>query len=215
MKNKKESLDIANPMEMLAAFTQMMGSGGIHSFFGGLPFEEKEKYPHDRLGDGYELRKIELKDSKGNSIDNRDNYSHLYHNDLKVSDEVFRRGGTGGTFKDGYCKLIHYVKDKKNSKGFDFGTHVIINHLGEICMGKKGLDYPYHIGGHLGSIGNYIYDLRNGKAIAPKSSTTISGTNCIIIEHRYDWYDKEVKLPLGIYRIDFQTAELSLIDNVK
>jgi hypothetical protein len=216
MQNKDTKFtDFENPMEMLAAFTQMMGSGGIHSFFGGLPFEEKEKYPHDRLGDGYELRKIELKDSKGNPIDNRDSYSHLYHKDLKVSDEVFRRGGIGGKFKDGYCSLIHYVKDKKNSNGFDFGNHVLINHLGEICMGKKGLDYPYHIGGHLGSIGNYIYDLRNGKAIAPKSSTVITGINCIIIEHRYDWYDKEVKLPLGIYRISLHTAELIKLDEVK
>jgi hypothetical protein len=207
------TLDI--PMEAIEMFTQMMGTPGFARIFGGMPFEEKEKYPHDRLGDGYELRKIELKDSKGNLIDNRDNYSHLYHNDLKVSDEVFRRGGTGGEFKDGYCELIHYVKDKKNSNGFDFGTHVIINHLGEICMGKKGLDYPYHIGGHLGSIGNYIYDLRNGKAIAPKSSTVITGINCIIIEHRYDWYDKEVKLPLGIYRISLHTAELIKLDEVK
>lgn len=215
MQNKKEHLDIENPMEMLAAFTQMMGSGAFNHFFGGLPFEEKEKYPHERLGDGYELRKIELKDSKGNPVDNREKYSHLYHNDLKVSDEVFRKGGFNSGFKDGYCKLIHYVKDKKNSSGFDFGTHVIINHVGEIVMGGKGLDYPSHIGGHLGSINNYIYDLRSGAAIAPKSSTPITGTNCIIIEHRYDWYDKEVKLPLGIYKIDFQTAEITKIDEVK
>ena len=215
MQIKKEHLDIENPMELISAFTQMMGSPGFDSFFGGLPFEEKEKYPHDRLGDGYELRKIELKDSKGNVVDNRDKYSHLYHNDLKVSDEVFRRGGTGGKFKDGYCVLIHYVKDKKNSSGFDFGTHVIINHLGEIRMGRKVLDYPRHIGGHLASIDNYIYDLRSGAAIAPKSSTTITGTSCIIIEHQYGWYDKEVKLPLGIYKIDFQTAEITKIDEVK
>lgn len=221
MQNKdKNFTDFENPMEVFEVFTQMMGTPGFARLFGGMSFEEKEKYPHDRLGDGYELRKIELKDSKGNPIDNRDNYSHLYHNDLKVSDKIFRRGGTGGTFKDGYCKLIHYVKDKKNSNGFDFGTHVIINHLGEIVMSPlmmnvSSLDYPNHIGGHLGSIGGYIYDLRNGKAIAPKSSTSINGKNCIIVEHRYDWYDKEVKLPLGIYRIDFQTAELTKLDEVK
>jgi hypothetical protein len=219
MKNKKESLDIANPMEALAAFTQIMSNGGFSGIFSGM-FEEKEKYPYERLGNGYELRPIELakKESEDSHTVNS-NYCHLYHNDLKVSNLIFRKGGTGGKFKDGYCKLIHYVRTKepkKNNSGFSFGTHVIINHLGEIVLGApSGLDYPSHIGGHLGSIGNYIYDLRNGKAIAPKSSTTISGTNCIIIEHRYDWYDKEVKLPLGIYRIDFQTAELLLLDNIK
>ncbi len=220
MKNKKEHLDIENPMEMLAAFTQMMGSPGFGNFFGGLPFEEKEKYPHDRLGDGYELREIEILAEGGQFVvENREKYSHLYHNDLKVSNEVFRRGGTGGKFKDGYCKLIHYIEKTPHTEkrhGFDFGTHVIINHLGDIKMKGEGISsYPAHIGGHLGSLGNYVYDLRNGKAIAPKSSTTITGTNCIIVEHRYDWYDKEVKLPLGIYRIDFQTAELLLIDNIK
>jgi hypothetical protein len=79
----------------------------------------------------------------------------------------------------------------------------------------SSLDYPNHIGGHLGSIGNYIYDLRSGKAIAPKSSTSIVGAKCIIIEHRYHWYDKEVTLPLGIYSIDFQTAELTKLDEIK
>ena len=219
MKNKEKFSDFENPMEALAAFTQMMSNGRFFNIFGGIPSEEKEKYPYDRLGDGYELRPIELtKKELEDKHTTSSNYCHLYHNDLKVSDLIFRKGGTGGKFKDGYCKLIHYVRTKekgKNNYGFSFGTHVIINHLGEICMGKDGLDYPSHIGGHLGSIGNYIYDLRNGKAIAPKSSTTITGINCIIIEHRYDWYDKEVKLPLGIYRIDFQTAELLLIDNIK
>lgn len=219
MQNKKEHLDIENPMEMLATFTQMMGSGALHNFFGGLTRTETEKYPHERLGDGYELRKIEILAEGGQFVvENREKYSHLYHNDLKVSDEVFRKGGTGGKFKDGYCSLIHYVEKEPHTEkkhGFDFGTHVIINHLGEIVMGRKGLDYPSHIGGHLASINNYIYDLRSGAAIAPKSSTAIIGTNYIIIEHRYDWYDKEVKLPLGIYKIDFQTAEITKIDEVK
>lgn len=220
MENKKEYLDTENPMEMLGAFTQMMASPGFNNFFGGMVFEEKEKYPHDRLGDGYELREIEILAEGGQFIvENREKYSHLYHNGLKVSDEVFRRGGTGGKFRDGYCKLIHYVQKEPHTEkrhGFDFGTHVIINHLGDIKMKGEGISsYPDHIGGHLGSLGNYIYDLRSGAAIAPKSSTAITGVNYIIIEHRYDWYDKEVKLPLGIYKIDFQTAEITKIDEVK
>jgi hypothetical protein len=220
MQNKEKFSDFENPMEALAAFTQMMGNGSFYNIFGGM-FEEKEKYPYERLGDGYELRPIELteEESKDHHTANS-NYCHLYHNDLKVSDLIFRKGGTGGKFKDGYCELIHYVRTKepkKNDSGFSFGTHVIINHLGEIVLkgGSFSSDYPCHIGGHLAYIGNYIYDLRSGKAIAPKSSTTIKGANNIIIEHRYHWYDKEVTLPLGIYSIDFQTAELIKLDEVK
>ena len=209
--------------EGLDDFMNLLASGGatqmFRTLFGGM--SQTEKYPHERLGDGYELRKIELFDKKGNPIDNRNEYSHLYHNDLKVSDLVFRKGGMGGKFRDGYCELIHYVLEKdpkkSNTEGFDFGTFVIINRLGDIVMkgGRFSSDHPHHIGGCLASVGNYIYDLRNGKAIAAKSSTTIKGVKSIIIEHRYDWYDKEVKLPLGIYQIDFDTAEITKIDDIK
>jgi hypothetical protein len=218
--SKKNFKDFENPMEALAAFTQMMATPGFGSFFGGLPFQEKDPYPYERLGGGYELRPIELTENESKDRHTVDsNYCHLYHNDLKVSDLMFRKGGMSNGFKDGYCSLINYTRTKepkKNNSGFSFGTHVIINHLGEIVLGaSSSLDHPYHISGHLASFGNYIYDLRTGKAIAPKSSTTIKGVNCIIVEHRYSWYDKEVKLPLGIYRIDFQTAEVTKIDDVK
>ena len=217
MKGKKP-----NPYEMLETFTLMMQSSSLGDFFGGLirEMDPEERYPHQRLGDGYELREIEIIAEGGQFVvENREKYSHLYHNGLKVSDEVFRKGGTGGKFKDGYCKLIHYTQKEPHTEkrhGFDFGTHVVIDGLGDIKMKGQGISsYPDHIGGHLGALGNYIYDLRAGSAIAPKSSTSITGKNAIIIEHRYDWYDKEVKLPLGVYRIDFWTAELTKIDEVK
>lgn len=217
---KKQFNDFDNPMEAIAAFTQMMGSAtSLGQFFGGIIKDPEEAYPYEKLGNGYELRPIPLTDKEAeNSRLVYLKYSHLYHNDLKVSDLIFRKGGICYGFKDGYCSLIHYTRTKepkKNDNGFSFGTHVIINELGEICLNKNGLDYPYHTGGHLASIGNYIYDLRTGNAIAPKSSTVISGVNCVIIEHKYKWYDKEVTLPLGIYRIDFQTAEITKIDEVK
>lgn len=220
MSNKEKNIDDAlEGLKLMNAFISNSG-GMLESIFGGLHKPEPiEKYPYQKLGDGYELRPIPLtkKQSENSRIVGM-KYSHLYHNDLKVSDLIFRKGGLGGTFKDGYCSLINYVKTKepkRNDDGFSFGTHAIINRLGEICLNRESLDYPYHTGGHLASIGNYIYDLRTGKAIAPKSSTTITGTNCIIINHTYSWYDKEVALPLGIYRIDFQTAEITKIDEVK
>jgi len=222
MENKKKHLDVENPMAILAAFTQMISDPGIGNYFGGLikEMDPESKYPHDKLGGGYELREIEILAEGGQFIvNNREKYSHLYHNGLKVSDEVFRRGGTGGKFKDGYCKLIHYIQKEPHTEkrhGFDFGTHVIINHLGDIKLKGEGISsYPDHIGGHLGSLGNYVYDLRTGEAIAVKSSTSITGSNCIIIDHRYEWYNKDISMPLGIYQIDFWTAEIKKIDDVK
>jgi hypothetical protein len=221
MSNKKFS-DFENPMDAIVAFTNMMGNGAtLGHFFGGLFEDPKEKHPYDRLGNGYELRPIEL--SEEEMKDDRLvglKYSHLYHNDTKVSDLIFRKGGYVKGFKDGYCALIHYTRTPKGDSQkdlFSFGDHVLINEEGEIAMkgGSFSSNHPYHIGGHIASLGNYIYDLRTGKCIAPKSSTTIKGMNSVIIEHRYEWYDKEVKLPLGVYRVDFWTAEVTKIDDVK
>lgn len=203
--------------EVLDTLRNMQLGGGISKFFGALlnaHTESKPKYPHDRLGDGYELREIELKDKKGNLIENRSNYSHLYHNDLKVSDNIFRRGGTGGTFKDGYCKLIHYTRDKKREDGFSYGLHVIVNKLGDICLSGEGMSsYPSHCGGNLGKLKDTYINLCTGEeVITASSSNTIDAKKYMFVEHRYDWYNKS--LPLGVYQIDKMTCEYTKIDEV-
>jgi hypothetical protein len=195
--------------------------GVIDSLFSDIvDHEENKRYPYEKLGDDYDLRPIDLKDDKGNDIPNTSKYCNLYLNGNKVSDKVFRKGGMCNGFKDGYCSLIYYTKEKtkskRNNEGFNFGTHVIINALGEIKLKvDNSLDHPYHIGGHLASIRDYIYDLRTGKVITPKGSTTISGSDFIIIEHRYGWHNKEVTLPFGIYKLDFKTAEIIKLGDIK
>ncbi|CAB4175301.1 hypothetical protein UFOVP1247_107 [uncultured Caudovirales phage] len=204
--------------EVLDTLRRMQMAGGFSTFFGTLlndHTESQPKYPHDRLGDGYELREIEFKDKKGNLIENRSKYSHLYHNDLKVSDNIFRRGGTGGDYRDGYCKLIHYIVDKKREDGFSYGLHVIVNKLGEICLIGEGMSsYPSHCGGNLGKLKDtYINLLTGEEVITASSSSTIDGKNYVFIEHRYDWYNKS--LPLGVYQIDKMTCEYTKIDEEK
>lgn len=219
MKNRQNqgNFDMEQAMKLLGA---MMSPRGFAAYFGGIEPPE-EKYPYERLGDGYELRPIEILAEGGQLVlDNEIKYSHLYHNGLKVSDEVFRVGGMGGKFKDNYCSLIHYTQEREHTEeklGFSFGTFVIINHLGDIVLKGESFssDHPHHIGGHIASKGNYIYDLRTGKAIAPKSSSSMKGSNFLFIEHKYSWYNKEVELPLGIYAINLFTAEISKIDDIK
>jgi hypothetical protein len=212
---KTENTDLKQIMEFM---TMMSQDNCLDLFFEMASKEPEETYPHQRLGNGYELRDIELftKDGK-NVIENKNRYGHLYHNGLKISDEIFRKGGICNGFKDGYCALIHHTLSedlKKSSERFSFGTHVIINELGDICLSKDGLDCPSHVGGHIASIGNCLYDLRSGEMIAPKSSTMIVTKQYVIIEHRYDWY-KDVVLPLGVYLIDINTVEMIKIDDVK
>ena len=77
MKNKKDQESEA--MKALQAFMEMASYGNFGSIFGGsysgFPnlFEEPEKYPYDRLGDGYELRPIKLtnEEEKGQQVRRR------------------------------------------------------------------------------------------------------------------------------------------------
>lgn len=187
--------------------------------FGGNPNHEKPINPYESLNDGYELRPIELSDeeSKNSRIVNL-KYSHLYKDGVKVSDEIFRKGGSCNGFKDGYCVLIHYTRTnepKKNDNGFSFGTHVIINTEGKTCLSGNGLDYPYHTGGNVGSMGNYYYNLLTGEKICYRPSSVITGKEFIYLEHRYDFGYYEVKLPVGVYKLNKITLELIKIDEIK
>lgn len=169
------------------------------------------------LNDGFNLRSIdltedELKDTHTINM----NYSHLYYFDKKISNNIFRKGGLGGKFKDGYCELIFYKRVNKKAKGcyFSFGEFVIINNIGNIVLKGKPLIDPHHIEGRLASVSNSIYDLQTGELIAVYDEI-IKGVNSIIIKHCYKFNDKENILPLGIYTISYKTAELVKIDDVK
>jgi hypothetical protein len=208
-------------LKSIAAFMQIASQPGFASIFGGMiqDSDPVDPYPYERLGDGYELRPIEILAEGGQFVlDNREEFSNLYHYGLKVSDEIFRKGGMGGKFVDGYCSLIQYIQKSEHTQkrhGFDFGTHVIINQLGEIVFKANGsCDYPSHCGGNVGKLKDTYYNLKTGEPILTASSSgTISSKNLIIIEHRYDWYNKS--LPLGIYTINKTTCEITKIDDIK
>jgi len=200
--------------QALAAFFAMASQPGFEKIFGGDP---EVRSPYEGLNDGYELRPFELKDKEGDIIKNQAKYSHLYHNGLRVNDLIFRQGGISNGFKDGYCSLIHYTKEKgQREDGFSFGTHVIINRLGEIVLAGTGIaSYPSHCGGNVGKLNDTYYNLMTGEKIfnARCSSGSITSKNYIIVEHRYDWYDKS--LPLGVYMLNNQTCEYTKIDEIK
>jgi hypothetical protein len=205
-----------NELEALTTLAQMMATpSSMYSIFGSIfgGSHMEEKYPYERLGNGFELRPLDI-------VDNRNNYSHLYKDGKQVTSQIFRKGGLCHGFKDSYCGLLLYTKQRKtkgNTSGFSSGTNVIINELGQVKMESKGLDYPYHLGGNVASLDHVYYNLLTGEAIMPKSSTTINAKNFLVVEHRYDFdcYSKEVKVPVGVYTINKQTCEITLIDEVK
>jgi len=201
----------------LATFLAMACETQFSSIFGGMPTEE-DNYPYEKLSDGYELRPIEILAEGGQFVlENREKFSHLYWNGSKTCDLIFRKGGMGGVFRDGYCSLIHYTQKSPHTEkrhGFDSGTHVIIDKLGIIRMSESGGSYPSHPGGNVGKLKDTYYNLCTAEEVLTCSSSgSIDGKTFIIVEHRYDWYNKS--LPLGIYKIDKFTCEVEKIDDVK
>jgi hypothetical protein len=212
-KETKQMLDV------MTLASEMAFNGGIYNIFGGLTKEPKKINPYEDLNDGFELRPIKL--SKKESENSRTvgmKYSHLYKDGVKVSDEIFRKGGLCHGFKEGYCGLIHYTKTKepkKNDNGFSFGAHVIVNTEGKICLEGKSLDSPYHTGGNVGSVGDYYYNLLTGEKICYRPSSVITGGEYLYLEHRYNFDYYEVKIPVGVYKLNKITLELTKIDEIK
>jgi hypothetical protein len=212
-KKTKQMLDV------MTLASEMAFNGGFYNIFGGLTTEPKPVNPYESLNDGFELRPIELskKESENPRIVNS-KYSHLFKDGVKVSNEIFRKGGLCHGFKEGYCGLLHYTRTKepkKNDNGFSFGDSVIINTEGKICLSRGGLDYPYHVGGNVGSVGNYYYNLLTGEKICYRPSSVITGVECLYLEHRYNFDYYEVKIPVGIYKLNKITLELTKIDEIK
>lgn len=213
------SNDTKKMLDIMALASQMAFNGDLGYIFGGLPKEPKPVSPYESLNDGFELRPIEILEEGGQFVlDNKNKYSHLYKDGVKVSDEIFRKGGLCHGFRDGYCVLIHYVLEREHEEkrlGFSSGDSVIINTDGKICLSREGLDYPYHSGGNVGSIGNYYYNLLTGEKICYKPSSVITGKEFIYLEHGYNFDYYEVKLPVGVYKLNKITLELTKIDEIK
>jgi hypothetical protein len=212
-KETKQMLDV------MTLASEMAFNGNLYNIFGGLVKEPKKVNPYEDLNDGFELRPIEILAEGGQFVlDNKNKYSHLYKDGVKVSDEIFRKGGLCHGFRDGYCVLIHYVLEREHEEkrlGFSSGDSVIINTDGKICLSREGLDYPYHSGGNVGSVGNYYYNLLTGEKICYRPSSVITGVECLYLEHRYNFDYYEVKIPVGVYKLNKITLELTKIDEIK
>ena len=196
-----------------------LSDGSLDYMFGAPLKESIRNNNYKSLNDGFELRPIELTDVE---LENQRivsmEYSHLYKDGIKISDEIFRKGGLCTGFKEGYCVLLHYIRTNepgKNNNGFSFGKSVIVNTEGKICLEGKGLEYPYHNSGNLGTLGDYYYNLLTGEKICHKPSSVVKGKEYLYLEFRYNFGYHKVKIPVGVYKLNKMTLELTKIDDIK
>lgn len=136
--------------------------------------------------------------------DNRLQYCHLYKNGVKLSNSLFRKGGSTNDFKqENYCSLIKYDNLKKDT----LGEHVIIDNTGKIVLASKdSFKYPYFHKGIIASMDSTYYNLLTGKAIT-KGTANIKSKQFLFIENNYN---KE--FPLGVYKICYQTGEFEFFN---
>jgi hypothetical protein len=156
------------------------------------------------IGHGIILKPLDIKN-------NRDKYSQLYRNDIKLNENIFRLGGMSSGFNNkSYCNLIYYGVDRTSlidatTIGHS-GNHCIIDINGDIkFMSPDTYESVYYHQGVICSMKNVYYNLLNGKRII-EGSQSIKSKDFLFVEHAYDWYNKD--MPLGVYKINWNTGEI-------
>lgn len=149
----------------------------------------------------HDNNQFSLKQNKNKKLifDNSLNYGYLYKNNIKLSDITFRVGGSGGKYKDNYCKLLQYTKEYKH------GNLCLVDIKGKIVLTEnKGLSqHLSHVGGILALMDNYIYDLTTSKIIVKGKVIAITEEYIFILNE----YDFKKEYNEGVYKINKNTAE--------
>jgi hypothetical protein len=122
-----------------------------------------------------------------------------------IRNTLYRKGGMGGTWKDGYCELIKYIEEEYSDsitkiaadKPHLAGHWCIINEKGEEKVVTKQFEYIYHQGGIIYSINNTYYNIETGEVYC-KGNHSISSSQFIFADNIYHT-DKE---KMGIWKIN-------------
>lgn len=165
----------------------------------GVMSEAKEDPIKYTLGEGIVLAYL--------GENNKYKYGLLFRGNQKLSDKVFRVGGLGGKFKDGYCQLIHYpnFKDKGNLAE---GNHCIVDTTGKIVLTQEGLmTSPYHLKGVIATMNKKYYNLLTGEVIT-EGYSNVRSENFVFVEN-IDGVEK-FKHQKRVYKIDYRTGSFEI-----
>lgn len=124
----------------------------------------------------------------------------------KISDALYRVGGFGGRFKDGYCELIKYVEEfyddsitsEINRKRHLEGYWCIINSEGREKFVANKFESVYHIGGIIAKSERSFINIETKERFLNGECKYMESKNFIFIDNPYD-KDKSKR---GIYKIN-------------
>lgn len=120
-------------------------------------------------------------------------FCHLYRNDEKVSDTLYRVGGMGGKYKDGYIMLLKYTeayyedsitKDKSKKKHLE-GLWCILDKDGNEKVVFTQFASPYLQGGQIYCINSEYYNIETGELYCYASSSMAS-EEFIFLDNKFD-----------------------------
>lgn len=140
--------------------------------------------------------------------DNREGYSHLYKDGVKVNDMLFRRGGLCSGFgKKDYLSLIAYPDFDGKTGGW--GNHCIVDLNGQIVLMAEKFDTSfYYLDGVIAKMKDTYYNLLTKQPILKGgSSSSIKSKRFLFVENSYN---KEY--PLGVYKIEYATGNFEVFE---
>lgn len=142
-----------------------------------------------------------------NSIErNTSRYSHLFKDDVQISDKIFRLGGLDSGFnKKPYASIIVYHDYPKDT----WGNHCIIDSNGKIVLEAEKFDSSfYYLDGVIAKKKDTLINLLTGEAIVKSHSSSLKSKEFMFVECN----DYENKFKKGIYKINFTTGEFEIFE---
>jgi hypothetical protein len=208
---KKKNDNIVDVNEIFHSF--MRANFGdfnfLGNFFGSNLSEDKESTISRDLKNGFSLKYLETPTPRGKV----GNYGILCKDGIPISKEIFREGGMCSGYRDGYCSLILYKPDKKSAEGYDFGTHVIVDETGKVCLKAENmLDSLYLNKGVIATMGGTYYNLKTGEVILDGKYSSNSYINSSSIHSdSYIFVEGHVDGKNVVYQIDYKTGQCTTI----
>jgi len=180
--------------------------------------EEPIQFHEVLLTDRLLLKPVLIQNLPEYAIDRDMNYMNMFFDNEQVGDNIFRIGGLGGKFKDGYCGLLVYreelySKDIVAHTGSKERRHLaghwcIVNEKGKILVETESqFENLHHIGGVLVKMEKRgIVNIETNKIILPEvSGQSLKSDDYYFVEVNYD---KDCEH--GVYKIEKSTGKYEI-----